>query len=429
MDDGRYISLPAANPSANLNMNGTTNPSVAARMNGTGLRIAFQSAANPPVATNGTNQLFYPTANPSVATHPSGAGLTFSPAANSSDTMHGSGSASSSIANPSVNPSMNGTGLVVAGTPNTTFTMGGIAYKFVSTNPSRIMNGTGSFAPVAGAVLNGAPSRYHSGVDFQLIQQQQRKSTEELLKERTGIYVPLIANRRDLERRRREHRAMHDKDMGRDASLDADFPQIDSPEEEQCIHQLYIAMINTEGCIEKETQWQRKRVALMSDLEIQFIAMDILDAVRHAHCGKLGFPKRHWNKEWGYRSYDTFTARFNDVLAVCRISKSIVYGDAPVSYAGRVASAPLKEIDSKDANTIINQRRKREIDAGKMAMRAQEEPSEEASPKASAPGALADAELTAPKPFAFEFPPAFGGMKPLGQPDANVDVSHLFDEE
>jgi hypothetical protein len=56
---------------------------------------------------------------------------------------------------------------------------------------------------------------------------QPRRSTKDLLGKRTHVYMSFIANRQELEVRRKENQALNDVDIGRDGTLDSDFPQED----------------------------------------------------------------------------------------------------------------------------------------------------------------------------------------------------------
>ncbi|KAK4445976.1 hypothetical protein QBC34DRAFT_383648 [Podospora aff. communis PSN243] len=197
-----------------------------------------------------------------------------------------------------------------------------------------------------------------------VIQPVARKPTRDLVKERTRIYTGLIPNRQELEKRRSELQALNNVDIQRDGSLDADYPKEGSAQERKCHEDLFKAITDFSNIVEEEKHFQMKRVRMLSDMEVEIIAWDLLIAVRNAHCGKLGFEARAWNREWSHDSYDTFTARFSDVLKVCRISKSIVYGDCPVSFTKRIASAPLKELGSKNGNQKLNGKRKLQLEAG-----------------------------------------------------------------
>jgi hypothetical protein len=152
----------------------------------------------------------------------------------------------------------------------------------------------------------------------------------------------------------------------------------------------------------------------------------------------------------------TCSTRFATNQASLQISKSIAYGDCPVSFAKRVGSAPLKEIgvitirvfpaidartdcifeQSKMANTNSNSKRKMEIAAEKVAIKERER---EDSPQLHAPQLQeagedpiqilsAPPEPTAPAAFPFPFSDLFGG----GEFDGfdffghNIDVSHMM---
>ncbi|KAK0620890.1 hypothetical protein B0T14DRAFT_497324 [Immersiella caudata] len=200
----------------------------------------------------------------------------------------------------------------------------------------------------------------------------QRPTMAELLEQKDHKYAPLFSNRAEMEALRREFEAECDKTDLRetDASLDPDFPAMNTEREKECAEILFNAITDFSNVKELKTHVHYGRVKNLRNLEVHFLSYDLLDAIKDAHCGRLGFSPRTWENEWRYQSFETFTARLQAVAGACAYSKSVVYGNLPAEYRRRVASAPSREVTAKRRNTDGNAEKAVQIKAGRGVVKA-----------------------------------------------------------
>ncbi|KAK1827146.1 hypothetical protein QBC39DRAFT_437403 [Podospora conica] len=174
----------------------------------------------------------------------------------------------------------------------------------------------------------------------------------------------------EVRQRLREQRLVK-LDQNDDAS--DDFPY--TPEAKmECAKQITEAIIDYTDFIEDKDQQnhhQVNRLRAMSGLEIEVLAWEILMAVENAYLGNLGFPalpdevERKAKKNWRYRSFGSFGARFEQVKHACRVSKSVVYNLTTSPAILSLASDPVHQVGTKISNKILNDKRAKKNQAEK----------------------------------------------------------------
>ncbi|KAI5920588.1 hypothetical protein F4810DRAFT_723262 [Camillea tinctor] len=155
----------------------------------------------------------------------------------------------------------------------------------------------------------------------------------------------------------------------------SDFP-LNEGDQQGLVKDLFEAIINTNGVLEKETNFAYKKIATnkYSPLEIELMSWKVLDAIRVAQDGKNEIPP--WYTEGGpkYQRFKSFTERFSKVRGILKESKDMVKNIFTNDmFAYRLAWNPRAEASRKQTNRTGNQRKGKlvKIGANRQAMRMQ----------------------------------------------------------